>query len=186
MHLLLTRCAACQRHNTACGCWLAPCNAWWHIIHYSPSCASHLLAPCVQATAFVSLAAGGLADRLQAAHRWSAVRVRRAMQLTATLGTGLRWGKVVGKSGRVCKESDGCRSGALQSDMSGQQRTLGDNKACAPAYPGHPRSAPAAACCRWLCLEHRWPRQQQWLHWWPRLPSRALHTQVGPRHHSRL
>ena len=44
----------------------------------------------VQATAVVSVAAGGLADRLQAAHGWSAVRVRRAMQMTATLGTALR------------------------------------------------------------------------------------------------
>lgn len=103
---------------------------------------------CVQATAIVSLAAGGLADRLQAAHSWSAVRVRRAMQLTATLGTGLRWGKVVEKSGRVCKESDGCRSGALQSDTSRQQRTLGDHETCSPAHMLHLLCSPAAACCR--------------------------------------
>ncbi|PRW59116.1 putative anion transporter chloroplastic [Chlorella sorokiniana] len=41
------------------------------------------------ATAIVSIAAGGLADRLQVVHGWSAVAVRRAMQLSATLGTGL-------------------------------------------------------------------------------------------------
>lgn len=52
---------------------------------------------CMQATAIVSLAAGGLADHLQTVQGWSAVRVRRTMQLTATLGTGLRWGKVVGE-----------------------------------------------------------------------------------------
>lgn len=86
--LLRMHCAAWQHGRLAHVCWLALLKAW-SSVKDALACACPL---SMQATAVVSVAAGGLADRLQAVHGWSAVRVRRAMQMSATLGTGLRWG----------------------------------------------------------------------------------------------
>lgn len=140
-------------------CWLALLKTW-SSVKDALACACPM---SMQATAIVSVAAGGLADRLQAVHGWSAVRVRRAMQMSATLGTGLRWGSEswLGCSG-VCQGGvervDRCSTAAVgQGGTTGWQKQvrLKSKFAAAPAPPApllQPAATSVAGSCAGACF----------------------------------